>query len=140
MQTRSHIITPPSQRRILINDFTSYSEAFEAATKDLMLCLPPRPSRASKEDTRPKNIFLCLPSRLSSLVKNQSFGDPICMYACECLRVLAYARAAVGAISSVALRILQAQPPTEGQLGFLGQDVSLRCLRPRLVQISRGNS
>jgi len=44
--------------------------------------------------------------------------------------VLAYARAALRTRSSAALEVLQAQPQTEGQLGFLGQQVSLRCLRP----------
>ena len=88
MQTRSHIITPPSQHRILINDFTSNSEAFEAATKSFMVCLPSCPSRASKEDTRPQREFLCLPSRLSSFLMNHSFSYPCCITrlasACVC--------------------------------------------------------
>jgi hypothetical protein len=39
---------------------------------------------------------------------------------------------------AVRLEVLQAQPQTEGQLGFLGQEVSLRCLRPRFRAFIEG--
>jgi len=119
-----------NQRRILINDFTSNSEAFEAATERFRVCLPSRPSRASREDTRPQSIFLCLPSRLSSFAMNHSFSYLRGMYmACECLRMQGQRSEPSPAVR---FEVLQAQPPTEGQVGFLGQEVSLRCLRPWL--------
>src|ERR1700753_4022260 len=60
MQTRSHIITPPSKHRILINDFTSYSEAFEAATKKVHAVYPISTQPRVKGRHPPlQHIFIC---------------------------------------------------------------------------------
>lgn len=95
-----------------------------------MLCIPSRPSRASKEDIPgepPQHIFIFAKQALE-LSHEPSLQLPVLDV--HGSRVLAYARAALRTRSSAALEVLQAQPQTEGQLGFLGQQVSLRCLRP----------
>jgi hypothetical protein len=46
----------------------------------------------------------------------------------ECLRMQGQRS---GPDPALRFEVLHAQPPTEGQLGFLGQQVSLRCLRLR---------
>jgi hypothetical protein len=55
--------------------------------------------------------------------------------ACECLRMQGQRS---GPDPAVRFEVLQAQPPTESQLGFLGQEVSLRCLRLRFRAIMEG--
>lgn len=55
MQTRSHIITPPTKHGILINDFSSLFilQPSRQPPTSYLLCILSCPSRASKEDTRP---------------------------------------------------------------------------------------
>jgi hypothetical protein len=59
---------------------------------------------------------------------SRPFSSPWWMYmAHECLRMQGQHS---GPDPALRFEVLQAQPQTEGQLGFLGQQVSLRCLRP----------
>jgi hypothetical protein len=107
-------ITPPSKHRILINDFTSYSEALEAATKKLHAVYPvsPQPRVKGRHPPPPRSIFLYLPSRLSSFLMSHPFSYPCWMYMVrECLRM--YARAALRTRSSAALRS-SPRPATDG--------------------------
>lgn len=90
MQPGPHIITPPSTHSVLlINDFTSYSEASEAATKKrpcYVSCLAPA-ARQKNTPAPGAYFYICQAGSPACLMKH-SFSSPCRRYmACECLRM-----------------------------------------------------
>ena len=88
MQTRSFIITPPNKHRILINDFTSYSEAFEAATKKLHAVYPVSPQPRVKR-RHPPQEYIFVPAKQALELGQEPILRRPDLYVC--LRVLASA-------------------------------------------------